>query len=38
MSGNDFFALTPLLLLAGSSVLIMLLNRNKLESPCNPTE
>jgi NADH-quinone oxidoreductase subunit N len=25
MSGNDFFALTPLLLLAGSSVLIMLL-------------
>jgi NADH-quinone oxidoreductase subunit N len=30
MSGNDFFALTPLLLLAGSSVLIMLLIAIKL--------
>lgn len=30
MSGNDFFALTPLLLLAGSSVLIMLLIAVKL--------
>ncbi|MDB5062579.1 MAG: NADH-quinone oxidoreductase subunit [Mucilaginibacter sp.] len=30
MSGNDFFALTPLILLAGSSVLIMLLIAIKL--------
>jgi NADH-quinone oxidoreductase subunit N len=30
MSGNDFFALTPLLLLAGSSVLVMLLIAIKL--------